>query len=236
MIVAELVLRHTRRTSPTRRLVVQRFAYPEDAAPFAPGILLGGIVAACFSEIDPVLRRPFDDMIATLDAGGALPQRALRHRVQTDRVGLDRSDHRLVVSGEVPVLQVDRHGPPLAQLVGALAALGTLGGTRRRRALACVRRAREVEWTTGARVAGSLLADADARVLAIRHRRGATTEEERALEVLGFGIWERPTRSEVTAAFRRLVRDAHPDHGATADGAGRRVATLDAARRLLLRD
>jgi hypothetical protein len=97
-----------------------------------------------------------------------------------------------------------------------------------------MRRARGLGRLASPDVVEVLLAGADPEVLKIRHRKGVNDEEEQALQVLGFGIWERPTRSQVITAFRRLVRDAHPDHGGESLGAGERVARLAAARQVLL--
>jgi curved DNA-binding protein CbpA len=41
-------------------------------------------------------------------------------------------------------------------------------------------------------------------------------------------------RADVQSRFRRLVRMAHPDHGAARDGAAERLAQLREARALLL--
>jgi curved DNA-binding protein CbpA len=41
-------------------------------------------------------------------------------------------------------------------------------------------------------------------------------------------------RDEVQRRFRRLVRAAHPDHGAASLGAAERIAELTEARRILL--
>ena len=119
MVVVELVLRHTRHTSPTRRVAVERFSFPEAGAPHAAGVLLAGT--------EPL---------------------------------------RIPPNGSRPRL-----------------------GKR----------------------------------------------EERALRVLGFASHERPTRVEVMAAFRRLARETHPDHGGVVAGAGQRMAELSSARELLLR-
>ena len=234
MILAELVLRHTRHTSPTRRLAVERFAHPEDSAPHAPGLLLAGVTVAHLRFIDPVLLPAYDRLLDDREEGRPMPPRALRHRVQTDRVGLDRSEHRLVVVGERPVLEIDWHGPSLPQVVGVLAALDTLRGRRRRVGLELLKEARSLRWTTSADVAAVLLAGADLSALAVRHQAGLTKKQEQALETLGFGVWERPTRGEVLTAFRRLVRDAHPDHGGSALGAGQRMVELAAAPNVLL--
>jgi len=234
VVLCELVVRHTRRTSPTRRVAVERFDHPDTGAPLAPGILLGAVVARHKAALDEVQRDRLADLLALIAQGERMPFRALRYRVQTDRVGLDRSVHRLVMRGEAPVADIDAHGPGTPQVVGALMALASLRGQGRRAGVRLVRSACEMEWTRGSDVARRLMSEADVRVLTQRERPAATPEEEAALRTLGFGLWERPTRAEVVAAFRRLVRAVHPDHGAESLGAGLRMAALASARSLLL--
>ena len=60
-----------------------------------------------------------------------------------------------------------------------------------------------------------------------------------ALDLLGFTAGAdpdpfRPERADVQRRFRVLLRQAHPDHGADADGAAQRIADLTEARRILL--
>jgi hypothetical protein len=64
--------------------------------------------------------------------------------------------------------------------------------------------------------------------------RGVPSERRWAMEVLGLGAGMRLERADVQARFRRLVRQAHPDHGAARDGAAERLAELSEARELLL--
>ena len=234
MILAELVVRHTRHGSPVRRVAVERFTYPEASAPYAPGLLLGAVLVAHMPFVGEAFLERFDDLTADIAEGGSMPPRALRHRVQTDPIGLDRSEYRLVMEGETPVVEIDEHGPSLAQLVGALAALAELRGIRRRHGVTIVRRARVLEWTSGTDVARALLHDADPRVLSVRAKPQLSPEEAKALDVLGFARSARPTRMEVVAAFRRQARSVHPDHGGLSNGAGERMAELSAARRVLL--
>ncbi|HEX2064175.1 MAG TPA: hypothetical protein VHE80_07110, partial [Acidimicrobiales bacterium] len=59
-------------------------------------------------------------------------------------------------------------------------------------------------------------------------------DEHWALRVLGFSNGTEPARSDIVRRFRRLVRDAHPDHGATTEGAGARILELTEAKRILL--
>ena len=51
--------------------------------------------------------------------------------------------------------------------------------------------------------------------------RGVPSERRWAMEVLGLGAGMRLDRADVQARFRRLVRQAHPDHGAARRRGGR---------------
>jgi curved DNA-binding protein CbpA len=54
------------------------------------------------------------------------------------------------------------------------------------------------------------------------------------MEVLGLHAGHAIERGDVQRRFRRLVRLAHPDHGAESIGAAERMAELAEARELLL--
>ncbi|MGH9025638.1 MAG: J domain-containing protein, partial [Acidimicrobiia bacterium] len=59
-------------------------------------------------------------------------------------------------------------------------------------------------------------------------------ERRWAMEVLGLRAGMSLERVDVQARFRRLVRQAHPDHGAGSRGAAERIAELSEAREVLL--
>ena len=69
--------------------------------------------------------------------GLTVPRIALRYRLQTDTHGLDLSRHR-IISADVeagslrPILELDRHGPPAPQVIGALMAAAALPPSGRR--------------------------------------------------------------------------------------------------------
>ena len=54
------------------------------------------------------------------------------------------------------------------------------------------------------------------------------------MEVLGLHAGHAIERDDVQRRFRRLIRLAHPDHGAESAGAAERMAELSEARELLL--
>ena len=64
--------------------------------------------------------------------------------------------------------------------------------------------------------------------------RGVPSERRWAMEVLGLRSGMLVERDDVQKRFRRLVRLAHPDHGAGSAGAAERIAELADAREVLL--
>jgi hypothetical protein len=65
---------------------------------------------------------------------------------------------------------------------------------------------------------------------------GVPAERRWAMEVLGFAPDASLDREDVLRRFRRLVRLAHPDHGAAHGGAAERIVELGEARRVLLHE
>jgi hypothetical protein len=63
---------------------------------------------------------------------------------------------------------------------------------------------------------------------------GVPSERRWAMEVLGLHAGHAIERNDVQRRFRRLIRLAHPDHGAESVGAAERMAELSEARELLL--
>ena len=63
---------------------------------------------------------------------------------------------------------------------------------------------------------------------------GIPSERRWAMEVLGLHAGHAIERDDVQRRFRRLIRLAHPDHGAESRGAAERMAELSEARELLL--
>jgi hypothetical protein len=63
---------------------------------------------------------------------------------------------------------------------------------------------------------------------------GVPAERRWAMEVFGFDPDASLEREEVLRRFRRLIRLAHPDHGAAHGGAAERIVELGEARRVLL--
>lgn len=230
MLVAELEVRHSRAFSPTRRIALGRLWLPTEPPPGAGGLLLAGVVAAKVCALDDDLIDELDGLIDKLDRGARIPQPRLRYRFQTDVVGLDKSRHKLEAVGETFALDIDDHGAPLPQLLGAVYAASQLSYAVRPQVFRLLRRA--TRWSGGVdnRLIEFLCGDEASSF----RRRGIPNDERWALQLLGFGPDTEPPRGDVQRRFRELVRDAHPDHGAEVEGAGQRILELTEAKRILL--
>ena len=108
MILAELEVFHSRPIAPTRRVALGRLNLPVTPAPGFGGLLLGGVVAGHMPGLDPELFDDLHRLTLHLEAGHRIPQPRLRHRFQTDRIGLQRSVHRLRGEGDSCTLMTCR--------------------------------------------------------------------------------------------------------------------------------
>lgn len=231
MPLAELEVFHSRPIAPTRRVAIGRRDLPVSPAPGFGGLLLGGIIAAKMPGLDPDLFDDLDRLTHQLEAGMRIPQPRLRHRLQVDRVGLQRSIHRLYGEGEELAFEIEDKGSPAQHILAAVYAAGELDFGPRALVMATIRKA--MRWS----------GDVDNALVA--HLSGLATHQEWsrsayqdpigwAVAVLQLATGERPSRTAVQRRFRELVRVAHPDHGGDRDGAAHRLAELAEARRILL--
>jgi hypothetical protein len=230
VLLAELEIRHSRVVAPTRRIALGHLWLPTDPAPGFGGILLAGLIAANLGRLDEDSRDDLDSLIEQLDRGWRIAQPRLRHRFQTDVVGLDRSHHRLVGDGESMALDLDEHGAALPQVLGAVYAAGKLSYRARPAVFRLLRRATRWPGDNDERLMGYLTGDE----AAYRPWRVAERDEAWALDVLGFAGGAEPSRRAILTTFRTLIRAVHPDHGAAVEGAGIRVWELTEAKRILL--
>lgn len=232
MILAELEVFHSRPIAPTRRLALGDRDLPVSPAPGFGGILLGGIVAAYIPALDPEMFDDLDRLSRQLEAGFRIPQPRLRHRLQVDRVGLQRSVHRLQCHGEALTFEIGDKGSPAHHVLAAVYAAGELPPGARNRVLEAIRKA--MRWTGS--IDTTLIAHLTG--LATHHSWSADAHRDPvgwALTVLDLHMASaRPERSTVQRRFRDLVRAAHPDHGGDRDEAAGRLAELSEARRILL--
>lgn len=234
MILAELEIHHSRPIAPTRRIALGMRNLPIDPAPGAGGLLLAAIVARTAPSVEPELREGLVQLIDDLDRGARIPQPRVRHRFQTDRVGLLRSTHRLVADGNRLGFDFDDdYGRPVQQAIGAIYAAGSLPASARSTVFDAVRNS--LVW--GRPVDASFISfvmGGDAANLA--DLKSWNDPVSWALEIfeLEGSSEDAPSRRAVQRRFRSLLRDAHPDHGAQTIGAADRIAELNEARRILL--
>ncbi|MGK2947824.1 MAG: hypothetical protein ACSLFP_04570 [Acidimicrobiales bacterium] len=235
MILAELEVFHSRPIAPTRRVALGRIHLPTSPAPGFGGILLGGIVAAHIDALDPDLFDDLHRLTLQLQDGQRIPQPRLRHRFQQDRVGLTRSQHRLVGEGEDLEFEFEPKGAPAQHILAAVYAAGQLPLAARGPVMDAIRK--------GMRWSGSLHRGFVAHLSGLDRGRDWSAEAFRdpvqwALGVLGLttqgGTVSVPARGDIQRQFRDLLRTAHPDHGGASDAAAQRIADLTEARRILL--
>ena len=198
-----------------------------------------------------------DDVFALadeLEQGWRIAQPRLRHRLQSDRVGLTRSVQRLHRRDDRVVSLLDGSRARPGQLVlGAVYAAGSLPPAERAEAMGAVRRG--LAWRAvpdpvpgNGNGADSISADQAFVDHLWRRRAGGSGRSSPpiggegepdpvawALGVLGFAGDDRlPDRAAVQRGFRDALREAHPDHGGAGPGAAARIADLSEARRILL--
>lgn len=250
MILAELTVHHTRRHMPTRRV-----ALGEQYLPMTGGAQGAGLLAAVVAEHAPALdddqREEIPRVLFDVGRHGIrVPTIVLRHRLQTDRHGLDRSRHRLLGEDGLLVVELDVHGAAVPQVLGAILAAGSMGSSVRRKAVRAVEAGLAQPgvipepFVVRRLLAGipipapppagvGSIADAGSPI-DVGQWVGIPAERRWALEVLGIRPDATLDRRDVQRRFRRLLRLAHPDHGASTDGAAERIAELSEARTLLL--
>lgn len=233
MVVAQLEVFHSRAIAPTRRVALGEYYLPLDPHPGPGAVLLAAVVAANVGSIDLDLHDDLNRLMADIETGRRIAQPRLRHRFQADRVGLQRSTHRLVARGEQLRLHIDDRNAPVQQALAAIYAVATFDPEHRRPVMDIVRRGAHWRGDIGDRL--------------LSHLAGRTTStswvpasgDPLAWALAVFGIADRKEtesvdRAEVQRRFRQLLRDAHPDHGGASDTAARRIAELAEARRILL--
>lgn len=231
-VLAHLELYHSRPIAPTRRMALGARELPTDPAPGAGSVLLGGI-AARFGPVvgDDVEDEELELLMAQLERGIRVVQPRLRHRLQTDRVGLLRSQLRLVTQGSTADFEFSTQGSPLVCVLGAVYAAGGLSASARTTAFAAIRKGLRWRGPLGSELIGHLSGRSeDPKWLA-----SAADPVAWALTTLGFAAEaSSPRPDEIRRRFRQSLRSAHPDHGGAEEAAAERIAELSEARRILL--
>jgi hypothetical protein len=250
MLLAELTVRHTRRHMPTRRVALDG-AYLPTSGPAHGAALVAAVMATNLPGIDEEQRELLPRLLRDARQGLTIPRIALRHRLQRDVHGLDRSRHRMFGDAGKLVVELDVHGAPTPQVLGTVLGAAALGGSGRQIALDTLLRVVEGRWSgLASGVEIRVVADADRYGLrpplaaADEWMAGGPAEEEQwrgvaadqrwAMEVLGLRAGLEIDRDDVNRRFRRLLRAAHPDSGGAAAAAAARIAELTEARVILL--
>jgi hypothetical protein len=248
VLLAELTVRHTRRHMPTRRVALDHVYLPTSGP--AHGVtLVAAVVATTLPMVPEEQQELLPRLLDQARNGLTIPRIALRHRLQHDVHGLDRSRHRMLGEDGRFVIEIDLHAAPTPQVLGAVMAAAELPPIGRAAVLDAIRRVVEGRW-------GGLAAGVEVRMLwdrtdaapplaGTRLRMpggppeeqmwwGIDSEQRWAMEVLGLRAGMDVVRDDVNRRFRRLLRDAHPDSGGSAAQAAARIAELTEARAILL--
>ena len=247
MLLAELTVRHTRRHMPTRRVALDHAYLPTSGG--GHGIPWSRRSSPSTSRTRRGAARAAASAARPSAQRLTIPRIALRHRLQHDVHGLDRSRHRVLGEDGHLVVELDRHGAATPQVLGAVMAAAALPSRVAGAVLDAIRRVVNGRWAGLA--AGVELRDCYDRELArAAAPRGHGWEGRRPEEELWQGVPRRSggpwrcsacgsgwtlERDDISRRFRRLLRDAHPDRGGARGAGGRwRIAELSEARAMLL--
>lgn len=239
MLLAELEIFHSRPIAPTRRISVGRARLPGSIDGLSPGfgsLLLGAVCARFGAELVGERLGEVVELVHDLEQGRPVSQPRLRHRLQSDQIGLTRSWQRLYGaengSGHRLACELEGSRATPSQLVlGAAYAAGLAGPGVRHEAIRAVRRGLAWRGEVGPALFSYLAVGGSSPKppLALADPVGW------ALEVLGFDREiEMPEQAAVRQGFREALRAAHPDLGAVEAEAADRIAELSEARRILL--
>jgi len=230
VILAEFEVWHSRSVAPTRRVAVGRDDLPTDPLPGFGGLLLAGIVGAHAPALVEDDMAALAVLMSQVEAGQRIPQPRLRHRLQVDRIGLQKATHQLVGDGEELSFRFATDAPPAPQVLAAVYRAGQFDAQIRRSLFGLIRSAAKWRGYGDA----DLLAYLTGRNPASGYGTGVHVDPQAwAMDLMGFrsGL---PTRNEVQRRFRKLVRAAHPDSGGDGTEAAARIGALREARNILL--
>ena len=230
---------------PTRRVALGEVYLPT-SGPAYGAVLLGAVVAEHLPDLDDEQAELLPRLVFDARDGLSVPRIALRYRLQTDTHGLDRSRHRIVSDTGRLVLELDRHSRPPSPRPAPADPAATLPPGARSVAFRSIDQAikrpgvlpegLEVRRLllgipgAGPPLPGTTYVGGDGAEM----WAGVPADRRWAMEVLGLRADVELERTDVQARFRRLVRLAHPDHGAAGQGAAERLSELAEARTVLL--
>lgn len=215
---------YSRPIAPTRRIAVGRFdeRFSTSAIPW----LVGGVVAHCVRLVTEEVAEELDQLVDDLISERRVAQPRVRHRLQTDRVGLYpvryqlfRVGSRLVWSFQQPLATPSQH------MLGML----YLSAQHPHAHEALLAAKLGLGWT------GAIEDIVDALDQPVRSVRTWDFDHQQrwAARVLDLSeaVVDRPT---VMRAYRRAVRSAHPDMGGSHVDAAVKLERLNDARQILL--
>ncbi len=233
MLLAELEIWHSRSIAPTRRVALGHSLLPIDPAPGVGGLLLGAVVAAHIEDLDPDLIVELDQLLDDLERAKRIPQPRLRHRFQVDRIGLARSRHRLYERDGRFEVTFDDHAGAASQILGAVYCTSEMDYQTRKAVIAVLRRS--ISWRGP--IDDSLFSYLSS-MAPTRSQSSLALNDPRvwALRTLSFDddLGLNPGRKDIQRRFRKLLREAHPDHGGIVEEASQRIIDLSDARSILL--
>src|SRR5262249_53587151 len=135
----------SRRHMPTRRVALEG-AYLPTSGPAHGAALLAAVVATNLPMVAEEQRDLLPRLLDDARKGLTIPRIALRHRLQRDVHGLDRSRHRVLgEEGKIGV-ELDVHGAPTPQVLGAVLGAAALNPSGRGVALDTIRRVVRGRW------------------------------------------------------------------------------------------
>lgn len=226
MLLAEVEIRHSRPVAPTRRVALGLTLLPTEPSPGWGPVLLGGLVAANAPALDTDMTLDLYRLIDDLETGMSFSQPRLRHRFQKDTVGLDRSVHTLVGEGENVWFDLDDRALPEVNVLGALYAAVSLPLPSRPKTFSVIRKALVWDQHLDHAFVAHLLGDESS----FSRWNTLPTDKRWAMQLLGFGPDDRPSKTDLKDRFRQRVWGAHPDRGGNAE----EMVELSAAKRILL--
>lgn len=228
MLLAELEIHHSRPVQPTRRIALGHMVLPVDPAPGFGGLLLGAVIAQHLDGVDDDHVPDVHRLIEEVANGDRVVQPRLRHRFQLDRHGLSHSTHRLIGEGDDISFDFATTGTDLAQVLGAIYAVERLSLDHRRLITPVMQKAARWRGPIGPSMIAYLAGSQTTTLEALADPSGW------AMQLLGFELGgERPSKRQVTKAFRTKMRDVHPDHGGAEIDAAKAMSDLAEARRIL---
>ena len=201
---------------------------PVDPAPGFGGLLLGAIIAQHLDGVDSDYIPDVHRLIEEVASGSRVVQPRLRHRFQLDRHGLSHSTHRLIGDGDDISFDFGTTGTDLAQVLGAIYAVERLALEHRRLITPVMQKAARWRGPIGPSMIAYLAGSQTTTLSALADPSGW------AMQQLGFELGgDKPSKRQVTKAFRSKMRDVHPDHGGAEIDAAKAMSDLAEARRIL---